>query len=233
MSLTAVAPVSVGDVLAGCAQWYQAHAVWVFVVLVFSMIVGERLWLLVRRSPQHLGVLGATAVSGGLFLVVKTVVGKLGFTALALFVFNEFRIWTLPLDSVWTWVGVFVVRDFVYYWVHRLEHSVRILWCSHAVHHSPETISVATAVRVPWMEALYKPWFSLWMPLVGFNPLAAIAFDVFAATLSQFQHTTAFKQTSWLAKVFITPSLHRVHHGSNLVYIDKNFGAVFSRRVPS
>jgi sterol desaturase/sphingolipid hydroxylase (fatty acid hydroxylase superfamily) len=103
---------------------------------------------------------------------------------------------------------------------------VRVLWASHLVHHSPERIGFTTAVRVPWMEAVYKPWLSLWVPLLGFNPLAFIALDILAATIGQLQHTEACRRRTVLDSVFVTPSAHRVHHGSNDKYIDKNFGAV-------
>ena len=121
---------------------------------------------------------------------------------------------------------MFLIRDLVYYTEHRIEHRVRALWASHMIHHSPETIGAATAIRLPWMEALYKPWFSLWMPLIGFDPLLSIALDAFAAIISIWQHSpraSAPRAIGWFA---VTPSAHRVHHGSNAEYLDKNFGAV-------
>ena len=148
-------------------------------------------------------------------------------TSLALFVYEHFRLFDLDLTSPWVWIGVFVMRDLVYYWVHRAEHRIRLLWASHMVHHSPETIGFTTAVRVPWMEALYKPWFGLWVPLLGFHPLAAIALDVLAATFAQLYHTESVRRVPVLEWLFVTPSAHRVHHGSNPEYIDKNFGATF------
>jgi sterol desaturase/sphingolipid hydroxylase (fatty acid hydroxylase superfamily) len=100
-------------------------------------------------------------------------------------------------------------------------------WCTIR----PQSISPTTAIRLPWMEALYKPWFSLWMPLIGFDPLLAVAFDAFAATVSLTQHTDRQRgrrtRTTVLDKVVVTAATHRVHHGSNAEYIDRNFGAVF------
>ena len=91
---------------------------------------------------------------------------------------------------------------------------------------------MTSAVRIPWMEAVYKPWFSLWMPLLGFHPLAKIGLDVLVATIQQLHHTKAFPARGdgsypLFARIFVTPSTHRVHHGYNPEYIDKNFGAVF------
>jgi sterol desaturase/sphingolipid hydroxylase (fatty acid hydroxylase superfamily) len=207
-------------------HWYATHAALIVSVVIPSAIVADT----THRWATGRDVEGAgtrlSLMSALVFLGAKTVVGKLVFVALGLWVYENLRIWTLDPFNPMIWLGVFVLRDAIYYWVHRLEHRVHILWASHMIHHSPETISATSSVRVPWMEALYKPWFSLWLPLIGFNPLIAIAFDGFAAIVGLAQHTTRFTRLTVLDRVFVTPSAHRVHHGSNDVYVDKNFGAV-------
>ncbi|MFN0027603.1 MAG: sterol desaturase family protein [Acidimicrobiales bacterium] len=209
-------------------DWYANHAVTCFAVLVGSAITLEigRAVAKGRFDIEHRS--GVTSLTSAFaFLVAKGLVGKLAATALALFVFDRFRLLTLDMSSPTVWVGAFVARDVVYYWVHRAEHRVRLLWASHLVHHSPRAIGFTTAVRVPWMEAIYKPWFGLWLPLIGFHPVAAVAMDALAATMAQLYHTGAVRRIPLLEHVFVTPSAHRVHHGSNPEYIDKNFGAVF------
>ena len=217
-----------GTMFGSFIDWYTAHAVSIFAVLVVTAIaldqVGRRID---RRRPHQTGSTRTSLVSGAAFLIVKGAVGKAAAIAVALFVYDHLRLFTLDLTSPWVWLGAFVARDVVYYWVHRAEHRVRLLWASHMVHHSPETIGFTTAVRVPWMEALYKPWFGLWLPLIGFHPVAAIAMDVLAATMAQLYHTESVRRIPVLEHVFVTPSTHRVHHGYNPEYIDKNFGAVF------
>lgn len=210
-------------------DWYTGNAATIFTVLVGSAIVLELFstWSIGRFGRSERTAALTSLASGAAFIAVKTIVGKLAATALALFVFEHFRLFTLDLANPWVWFGVFVARDFVYYWMHRAEHRVRLLWASHMVHHSPETIGFTTAVRVPWMEAVYKPWFGLWLPLIGFHPLAAIAMDVLAATIAQLYHTDRVRRIPVLEHVCVTPATHRVHHGSNPEYIDKNFGAVF------
>ncbi len=202
-----------------------------FAVLVVAAILleqGHRCWR--RRGRPSAAEMASTVTSltsGAAFLVVKSLVGRVAITALALVVYERYRWWTLDLSDPLVWIGVFVVRDVVYYWVHRAEHRVRVLWASHMVHHSPETIGFTTAVRVPWMEAVYKPWLGLWVPLIGFHPVAFILLDVLAAAIAQLYHTDRVRRIPVLDRVFVTPSAHRVHHGSNPEYIDKNFGAVF------
>lgn len=208
-------------------NWYSANAAALFVVLVGSAILMERIRQHSAGRERDSTSTLTTLTSGLTFLAVKSVVGKLAATSLALFIYENYRITTLDLTSPAVWIGVLMVRDFVYYWVHRAEHRISLLWASHMIHHSPETIDFTTALRVPWMEALYKPWFGLWLPLIGFNPVAAIALDVLAATVAQLYHTESVRRIPVIEHVFITPSTHRVHHGSNHEYIDKNFGAVF------
>ncbi len=210
-------------------SWYTDHAATMFASLVASAIALEvvRRWAAGRFGETERNSALTSLTSGLAFLVVKSIVGKLAATTLALYVYERYRLTTLDLTSPWIWVGVLVARDFVYYWVHRAEHRLRVLWASHMIHHSPETIGFTTAVRVPWMEAVYKPWFGLWLPLIGFHPLAAIALDVAAATMAQLYHTESVRRVPIVERLFVTPSSHRVHHGSNPEYIDKNFGAVF------
>jgi sterol desaturase/sphingolipid hydroxylase (fatty acid hydroxylase superfamily) len=212
--------------LVAALHWYAAHAGTTVVVAVASMIIVEKVRRWYAGRDCEMASTASSVASAAVFLGVKAIAGKALFVALAIWVYDNHRLATLDMSNPLIWLAVFVARDGVYYWVHRLEHRVRVLWASHMIHHSAETIGASTAVRVPWMEALYKPWFSLWLPLIGFNPVLAIAFDVFAATVGVFQHTTDFTRTTVLDRVFVTPATHRVHHGSNPEYIDKNFGQV-------
>ena len=211
--------------------WYASHAKLLLAVLVVTAIALEQARRYWERDgapdPADTGSTMTSLTSGAAFLIVKSIIGKLAITTLALVVYERYRLFTLDVMSPLVWIGVFVVRDFVYYWVHRAEHRVRVLWASHMVHHSPETIGFTTAVRVPWMEAVYKPWLGLWVPLIGFHPVAFVALDIVAAAIGQLYHTDRVRRLPVLERLFVTPSAHRVHHGSNPEYIDRNFGAVF------
>ena len=92
--------------------------------------------------------------------------------------------------------------------------------------HSLERFTFTSAVRLPWMEALYKPVLALWVPLVGFHPAAFAAMGALVLLVGQLQHTELLRHRSILDLVFVTPSAHRVHHGSNAEYLDKNFGSM-------
>jgi sterol desaturase/sphingolipid hydroxylase (fatty acid hydroxylase superfamily) len=207
--------------------WYRSHAVHVFVFCIFGAMLIERVYGVIRHRRADVRSMATSVISGISFMAAKHVVAKAAMVALSLFVYERFALTHLDLGNPWLWLGVFVMRDFIYYWVHRAEHRCRVLWASHMVHHSPESIGFTTAVRVPWMEAIYKPWLGLWVPLIGFNPLAFVALDILAATYAQLYHTEFGKRRTWFDWVLVTPSSHRVHHGSNDLYLDKNYGAVF------
>lgn len=200
----------------------------VFTIFVVATVVGGYLTTRFgRRQHVDAASTAVTLVSAAAFAGTKVVVGKLAAVGIALYVFDHWRLTTLDLTNPLVWLGAFVLRDLVYYWVHRSEHRFRVLWASHQIHHSPTTIDFTTAIRVPWMEAVYKPWFGLWVPLIGIDPVAFIIADVTAGVIGQLCHTRRVRRLPVIERIFVTPSAHRVHHGSNPEYIDKNFGAVF------
>ncbi len=222
---------SVSAGLGSLFGWYASNAKFIFATVILTAVIGEKVFQWLRRKDLHVKSSFTSIASGAGFLVAKTVFEKLIFLALA-FAMYEVRLFDLPLGNPLVWIGVLFLRDFIYYWVHRAEHTTRFLWASHLIHHSPRNIDMTSAVRIPWMEAMYKPWFSLWMPLIGFHPLAKIGLDVAVSLFQQMHHTKAFAARgdgtySLFARIFVTPSTHRVHHGYNPEYIDKNFGAVF------
>jgi sterol desaturase/sphingolipid hydroxylase (fatty acid hydroxylase superfamily) len=207
-------------------HWYAAHAAALLVGAFLVAIAIEKLgaWRTGRDLEVQSSVASLTSIAA--FVVAKAIVGKAAFVAVGLWLYSEHRLFDLDMTDWRVWLVVFLADDFLYYWIHRCEHRVRVLWASHMVHHSPESIGAMTAVRVPWMEAVYKPWLSLWLPLIGFDPLCAIALDAFSATVAVFQHRARSTRRSVLDGVFVTAAVHRVHHGSNPEYVDKNFGAV-------
>ena len=130
-------------------------------------------------------------------------------------------------SSAASWIVLFVAYDFCYYWEHRANHRVRILWASHVVHHSSRHYNLSTALRQTWTW-VGNTLFILPLALAGFP-----AYMIFATAsmnlLYQFWIHTERIGTLWrpIELVMNTPSHHRVHHGSNQGYLDKNYGGVF------
>jgi sterol desaturase/sphingolipid hydroxylase (fatty acid hydroxylase superfamily) len=150
-----------------------------------------------------------------------------GYTAASFDWFYQYRIFTLSPFDWWTWPVLFVLWDFMYYWYHRFAHRVRLFWAEHVNHHSSQHYNLGTALRQSTLAPLYA--FAYYLPLawLGFHPLA-ITFVGGLNLLYQFWiHTETVGNMGWFEYAFNTPSHHRVHHGSNGIYIDKNFGGVF------
>ena len=205
-------------------SWITHHAVLLLAISVVVTVVGEHVVALRRRRADLRASL-ASVTGGAAYLVAKAVVAKGAFFGVAMAVYDH-RLFDLDWRNPAVWLGVFVGRDLAYYWIHRAEHRVRLLWASHAVHHSLEHFSFTSAVRLPWMESLYKPALALWVPLVGFHPAAFAGMGALVLLAGQLQHTELFRRRTVLDLVFVTPSAHRVHHGSNPEYLDRNFGSM-------
>ena len=126
----------------------------------------------------------------------------------------------------WVWVLLFFADDFSYYWFHRVSHEARFFWASHVVHHSSTHYNLSTALRQTWVPMTYFP-FWLWMPAVGFEPWMVLLAQAWSLIYQFWIHTERIKKLPRpLELVLNTPSHHRVHHGSNEVYLDKNYGGI-------
>jgi sterol desaturase/sphingolipid hydroxylase (fatty acid hydroxylase superfamily) len=127
----------------------------------------------------------------------------------------------------WAWVLVFFADDFTFYWHHRLSHEVRILWSAHVNHHSSQKYTLATALRQSWGELFYKYIWWAWMPLVGFPPLMIFMVISISLIYQFWIHTELIHRfPKWFEFFFNTPSHHRVHHASNIRYLDRNHAGI-------
>jgi sterol desaturase/sphingolipid hydroxylase (fatty acid hydroxylase superfamily) len=127
----------------------------------------------------------------------------------------------------WTFIITFVLADFIYYWFHRASHVWKPLWAVHLVHHSSPYMNLTSAYRLNWFSALISPAFFVPLALLGFPPEFIVLSYAINLLYQFFLHTEAIGKLAAIEGVIDTPSAHRVHHGSNEIYIDKNFGGVF------
>jgi sterol desaturase/sphingolipid hydroxylase (fatty acid hydroxylase superfamily) len=131
----------------------------------------------------------------------------------------------MPVDQWWTYGLLFFAEDLAHYWWHRVHHEVRFFWASHVVHHSSEHYNLSTALRQPWTPMTALPF---WAPLalLGFAPWM-IFLQISISQVYQFWiHTERVsKLPAWYEFFFNTPSHHRVHHGANEMYLDRNYGS--------
>jgi len=132
------------------------------------------------------------------------------------------------ISSAWyVWVLILLATDFVWYWYHRLGHEINFLWAAHIVHHQSEEFNLSTAARITTFQALFRNIFWCVLPFIGFHPTMIITILLVHGAYSFFTHTQLVGKLGWLEHVFITPSLHGVHHASDEKYLDKNYGDVF------
>ncbi|MGB3412232.1 MAG: sterol desaturase family protein [Microthrixaceae bacterium] len=116
--------------------------------------------------------------------------------------------------------------DFIYYWNHRLQHESRIMWAIHVVHHSSERYNLSTALRQPWAESLgmFVPYGT--MSLLGIRPSVIETARQVNLLYQYWIHTDAIRSIGTLEEVLNTPSHHRVHHGMDQKYLDRNHGSI-------
>ena len=167
-----------------------------------------------------------SSIAMGLGNVFIGFVSKLFVFAALYYVYENLRIFTIPI-SWWSFMILFFLDDFSYYWFHRTSHENRFFWASHVVHHSSKHYNLSTALRQTWTGSFYSFIFWLWLPLIGFHP-GMIIFQMSISLLYQFWiHTELIqKMPKWIELFFNTPSHHRVHHGSNPIYLDKNHAGI-------
>lgn len=136
---------------------------------------------------------------------------------------HQFAPWTIP-TTWYSMLGLLVLSDFVFYWFHRTGHRVNIFWAAHMPHHSSEEMNLSVGIRASFTQRLFQFLFFDWvLVLVGFTPEQVYAVAAVHLLLAYWHHTRLIGRLGWLERLFVTPSHHRVHHGVNPQYIDKNY----------
>ncbi len=203
-------------------EWTSIMSLVVFVVLATTEAI------LSRRHNLELFEQRDTLVNVALGLL--TFVTKVGSKAAIMVMYTSiFHIvpWGFPENSIlWFIVGL-LINDLMFYWYHRMSHTTRFFWALHVAHHSSEKMNVTTAVRGNFLNNLFHAIFWTPMLLLGFPPAIIITTDAFSYFYQVFLHTRVVPKLGPFEWIFNTPSHHRVHHGSNPRYVDKNYGAVF------
>ena len=172
------------------------------------------------KTNDSLGTLGL--LTGNILMAVSIK----GFTlAFHLFLY-EFRVFDLvSLFPIWIlWLMTFVLIDFIFYFYHRISHRSRFLWAIHMSHHSSEEMNFVVAYRQAWLGPISKIPFFMILPLIGLDPTMIAVAGVLSTLWGIVGHTQIINKLGPFEWIFNTPSHHRVHHGSNAQYIDRNYG---------
>ncbi len=142
------------------------------------------------------------------------------------FVYTHFRF--VSLEEHWYhWITAYVLIDFLSYWYHRISHRVNIFWAGHVTHHSSEHFNFSNGFRTSFFQGINRIIFWSCLPLFGFTPLMLVIILKVSGLYDFLLHTQYIPKLGFLEKILVTPSQHRVHHGRNDIYIDKNYGSTF------
>ena len=123
------------------------------------------------------------------------------------------------------WFVLIVTQDFLYWALHYTGHYCRLFWAIHVTHHSSEHFNFSTGFRSTVFEPLYRVFFYLPLAFMGFNAVDVLYAYLITQLYGNLVHTQYnVPLPKWYGLVFVTPSHHRVHHASNIPYLDKNMG---------
>jgi alkylglycerol monooxygenase len=142
------------------------------------------------------------------------------------YLFENYRLFDIPIN-LFSIVLLFFLVDFIWYVYHRLGHRVNIMWAAHITHHQSKDYNLTVSFRVSILQLMIRLLFWSLLPILGFNPTITLTIVGINAAYQFFIHTSLIGKLGILEKFMVTPSHHRVHHGKNEAYIDKNYGGFF------
>ena len=197
---------------------------WAIPIFVVTMLIERKL----IASGDYKGYWAKDSVTN-LSMGVGNLFVMLGAKTMVLMIFLElysFRFFTLSPRAWWFFPLLIVVDDFFYYWFHRMSHEIRFFWAAHVNHHSSTSYNLSTALRQSWTGPMITWVFWIPMPLLGFPPLMIFLAQAMSLLYQYWIHTEYIENMGPFETVFNTPSHHRVHHGTNAQYLDRNHGGI-------
>ena len=199
-----------------------------FAIPLFALTVLLEAWMLSRKPSDRVGYTLKDAIAsmgmGSGYLVIATLLKLLPF-GLLLWLY-QFRLFDIE-QAWWSWLALLFAEDFCYYWYHRTHHGARMLWAAHINHHSSTHYNLSTALRQSWTAPFTGAVFWAPLALIGF-PIEMIIIQKSISLLYQYWlHTEMIPKLGLFGWLFNTPSHHRVHHGRNPIYLDRNHAGIF------
>ena len=190
---------------------------------IYIIIIGLELLL---THMQHRKAYTLKDTLANVYLMLLNGGVDLAFRVIYLAILNYFYVHALmSIEQVFVyWFVLLITEDFLYYWLHRFDHEIRLFWAVHVTHHSSRLMNFSVGFRSSAFQPLYRFIYFIPLALMGFKPIDILF--VYAATQiwGIFVHTEMIHKMGWLEYFMVTPSHHRVHHGSNPKYLDKNMG---------
>lgn len=194
--------------------------------ITLTLVILE-IFISVRFDKQYYKIKDTKAnlVLGLGYVITDTLSRGAGLVLLAIFYLYGLHLSFLPArDIVLYWILLVLAEDFTYWFMHLMDHRVRFLWAGHIHHHSSKEFNFSVGLRSAVFEPIEKFFFFIPLAFVGFKPLDIVLIYVLAQGWGTFVHTKMIRKLGPLEYFFTTPSHHRVHHGANVKYLDKNYG---------
>lgn len=202
---------------------WQQSVVWTL-ALVNAIVLTE--FLVSRLMRRHVYSLADTLTNISAYTIYLVIAAIYGYAEYLIMSYLQLSLGIARLPVTWWyWVLLILADDFCFYWFHRLSHKLGVLWMSHVVHHSSNEFNLSVGLRQTWLPFL---GILFWLPLAlaGFKVEHILLVQAASLTYQFLMHTQLVNLPKFWGYIFNTPSHHRVHHGMNPEYIDKNFAGV-------
>lgn len=201
---------------------------WAFVLSL--AIFAIELLIIAWRGQINWGLIGDSVsnfITLYAFLAINFLLIATLYVSIFYYVYQHLSLTTFA-NNGWTLIGCIILADLAYYWEHRFMHRTGIGWATHTVHHSSPHFNLSVAYRFGPMDGLLPIFFHLPLAFLGFNPLIIFLSEALVQIYQTLLHTQLVKKLPRpIEAVFNTPSHHRVHHGCNRQYLDKNYAGIF------
>ena len=209
--------------------WFSVFNDWSLLYLILPFFIVELIRYRIQNRLTKDVIFDSLAnlITLGGFVLIEYIIGILFATKLYFWVYYNLSMSHLPLNWI-TIICCVLLADFAYYWEHRMMHRIGIGWATHTVHHSSPHFNMSVAYRFGPLDAVIPLLFSIPIVMLGFDPILVLLSEVFVQVFQTILHTEIIKKLPKpIEYIFNTPSHHRVHHGQNRQYWDKNYGGIF------
>lgn len=167
-----------------------------------------------------------TNINLGVLNQVSNIFTKIVTIGIYSFIYQYFAVYKIPEHWI-SFIILFFLYDLCFYWSHRMSHEISLFWGGHVVHHQSEDFNLSVALRQSSTAFIWSTPFYLPLAVLGFDPIQFVLIGGFNLLYQFWIHTEHINRIGWLEKIMNTPSHHRVHHGRDPKYIDKNYAGVF------
>ena len=208
--------------------WFSIFNDWSIIYVIIPFFIVELIRYKIQKRLTKAIIFDSITniITFGGFVVIEYLIGILFATKLYFWVHYNISLPHLPLSWI-TIMCCVLLADFAYYWDHRMMHRIGIGWATHTVHHSSPHFNMSVAYRFGPLDAVFPLLFSIPIVMLGFDPILVLLSEVFVQVFQTVLHTEVIKKLPRpIEYVFNTPSHHRVHHGSNRQYWDKNYAGM-------